>query len=225
MASELCKEIVLGNWDEAVDIVINKPNLARVWSKNGTLILHDVIAMDAPLPVIARVLQAYPDALTEKEKLNSQLPLHLACANKASFVDVRVVRLLLSYKPEASGEADKCGRTPLHYALENGCSQDIVRYLLRACPGVAQAQDDDGATPLHIACQHGHSTVVIGALLELCPDSCVMCMEDGKTALACVSESDSANKHEVMALLHHYKLGSDRNFRLAAQPSSRRLLV
>lgn len=226
MASELCKEIVLGNWEKVVNMVAAKPALARLWSKSGSLILHDVVAMDAPLEVVSRIVQANPAALTQKEKLNSQLPLHLACCCKRnSLLDVRVIRLLLSYQPEASAEADNNGRVPLHYALEHECTQEVVRYLLRASPSAAKAQDDYWATPLHIACRYGHPTVVIGALLELSPDSCIKCMEDGTTALSCIGASDAPNKHEVVALLLQYKRGSDRNFRMATQPSSRRLLV
>ena len=53
--------------------------------------------------------------------------------------------------------ANKDGRTPLHWASENGHLE--VAKLLLANNANVDAADKDGRTPLHFACQNGHLEV------------------------------------------------------------------
>jgi hypothetical protein len=238
MARELRKELADANWSQVMNMVSRDRNLAKTWaSKSGQLTsgpfssseniqglpIHDAVSVGAPLDVIDALIRANSDGLIQRERVASRLPLHVAC--KRAPVDPRLIKLLVKYSPEAAAEADKFGRIPLHYALENSCSQEVVKHLLRACPNAARAQDHEGTTPLHLACRFGHSTIVIGAILELNPSSCIMVTADGTTALGCAFENVAPNKNEVVSLLARYKRRIDRRFRIATQPSSRRLLV
>jgi len=251
VASELSKAIAEEKWVCVMSMVHKDRSLTNIWSTddNGTkdedekaedknkekdsvgsdykvsgLPIHEAISVGAPLEVISALVRASPSSISERECLQLRLPLHLACLNRP--VNFKVVKFLLQYCSEAAAEADKMGRTPLHYALIKGCCQNVVEYLVRACPEIVKAQDEEGASPLHMACRYGHSTAVISAMLQLNPDSCILCMKDGKTAASwCEEESTATNKDEVLSLLAQYKRLSDQNFRVAAEASSRRLLV
>ena len=82
------------------------------------------------------------------------LPLHMACHH--GHLDVAKY-LIIKRKCDPSSR-DKKGRTPLHYASENGCV-NIVWYLTElGCDPTCQ--DNKGLTPLHYASQHGQISII-----------------------------------------------------------------
>ena len=57
-------------------------------------------------------------------------------------------------------------RTPLHYAVESGASEDVILELIRLGPFQVRVRDVSGNTPLHVGCQFGMPLVVVYGLLE-----------------------------------------------------------
>jgi ankyrin repeat protein len=233
---ELSNDPANASWERANDKVYRENKPPAVWESTpgkttkgspkpnkNDLPVHQAVSNEAAVEVIDALVRANPDDLMKRERKTSRLPLHIACKNDP--INPPLIKMLIEFAPNATLQADKLGRVPLHYALENRCSKETVKDLLRASHKVAKAQDHEGKTPLHIACSFGHPIDVIGMLLELDPDGCVMCRDDGKTAAACVLESDVPNKEEVIILLSRYKREFDMKLRVAAQPSSRRMIV
>jgi len=72
----------------------------------------------------------------------------------AKSCDVAKVKAFLEENPKMLDLQDNwgaaAGRTPLHYAIENGCA-DVVRFLLQAGANVNIVTAQEGHTPLHYA--------------------------------------------------------------------------
>ncbi|CAB0044946.1 unnamed protein product [Trichogramma brassicae] len=98
-------------------------------------------------------------------------PLHLICMRRDNDY---VVKLFFKISKEARktlqvNARDKFGRTPLHYAVAEGCKKQIVRELLGrgADPNMA---NKEGSTPLHIICSRAHSDGVAEMFFEVCEE-------------------------------------------------------
>lgn len=239
MATKLSAAINQGQWDLCINLARNDTSSATLFAhkpgslKSGPFVfgkdlqglpIHEAVAVGAPLEVIDAIARAFPEGLTKRDLVMKRLPIHLAC-NRERVTDGRVITLLGKYYTKGLMEADRLGRVALHYALKNGASDATIRDMLKLCPNAAKAQDKKGVVPLHIACVAHASTAVIQALLQLNPDASVMVTSVGKNALSFCNDSGAPNKLEVANLLYTYKQQVDGQFRLAAQPSSRRLLV
>jgi ankyrin repeat protein len=71
----------------------------------------------------------------------------------AKSCDTAKVKAFLEENPKLLDSQDNWGaggRTPLHYAIENGCT-DVVRFLLQAGANVSIVTAPEGHTPLHYA--------------------------------------------------------------------------
>ena len=76
-------------------------------------------------------------------------------------------KLLASATPELLYVLDEFNRTPLHYAIEQGCEEDeVLLELIRVGPWQVRVPDSEGESPVHLACDFGCSLVVAYALLE-----------------------------------------------------------
>lgn len=239
MASKLSAAICQGQWDLCITMAKNEPRSAAIFAiKPGSLAqgthmfrgdmqglpLHEAVTVGAPFNVIDAIARAYPEALSKRDIVMKRLPIHLAC-NREQGVDAKIVSLLGKYYLKSLAEADKLGRVPLHYALQNKASDLIIKNMIQLSPNVAKAQDKKCVVPLHVACLAGASTDVIDMLLKLNPNAAVMTNSTGRDALAYCNECNAPNKFVVTDMLSKYKIQAEGQFRLAKQPSSRRLFV
>ena len=237
MASALSTAICRGQWELCIRLVRGDVETAKAFaSKPGSLVsgphmfrdiqglpLHEAVAVGAPVTVIDAIARAYPTALTKKELVKKRLPIHLACIRQP--IDNKTIQLLAKYYQKGLAEADRNGKVALHYAMQKRGSEALIKFLLHNKPNAAKAQDKKGLIPLHIACSLGASTKLIKLLLELNPDGSVMVTADGMNALELCQRCNPPNREEVTELILEYKRKVDEQFRLAAQPSSRRLIV
>uniref|UniRef100_A0ABD2VZL5 Uncharacterized protein n=1 Tax=Trichogramma kaykai TaxID=54128 RepID=A0ABD2VZL5_9HYME len=98
-------------------------------------------------------------------------PLHLICMRRD---DDYLVKLFFKISEQTNqplqvNARDEFGRTPLHYAVADGCKKQIVREMLRrgADPNIA---NKEGSTPLHIICSRAHSDGVAKMFFEVCKE-------------------------------------------------------
>ncbi|KAI8561127.1 hypothetical protein RHMOL_Rhmol04G0313100 [Rhododendron molle] len=104
---------------------------------------------------------------------------------------------LIEWKKDLIKEPDAYGRTPLHYAADNG-DVKAVQKLLDKDKSVAYvtANNDEGNTALHMATAKGH-TEVMKELLSKCPDCWEMVNRKGRNILHISTdlERDEATKY------------------------------
>jgi len=107
---------------------------------------------------------------------------------------------LLKKQPEAAERNDGIyGRTPLHFACQEGSPFEVVAALLKAWPDAAKQKDSYGQMPLHWACSKGSSFEVVAALLKAWPDAAKQRTRKGTAPLhaACLNTTP----FEVVAAL------------------------
>lgn len=233
----LSKVLNMMQWDQCIRLVGTDKEHAQAWAGRAVTLgsgkntfqgvqglpIHEACALGAPAKVIDALARAFPVGLTKKELRMKKLPIHLACQRRP--VNPRVVTMLSKYFANGLLEADSKGRIPLHYALENRAPDEVVFYMLQLRPSLAKAEDKKGVVPLHVACGCGASTAVIKMLLELHPEATVMVTNSGLTVFQWCKQSQAPNQAEVLAMLQHFRKEVDEKFRVARQPTSRRLLV
>ena len=112
---------------------------ASAKNHQGKLPLHYAVANISDAALVGDVLDAFPQALREKEPRNASLPLHYACAFKAP---LPVVQLLCERYPEAAGQPNGQGNLPLHLALLYETENEIVQYLIGLNPDAGMCNDD-----------------------------------------------------------------------------------
>ena len=121
-ATPLFQSLEEGQWDAATEILRHQPEQAKIWVEStGTvdttfqwslfkrLPLHEAVRRQAPLPLLIRLLRAYPDAVRSRTQFG-ELPLHLAIESGASLV---TVNLLTTHHWMGCHSQDQSGRTPL----------------------------------------------------------------------------------------------------------------
>jgi hypothetical protein len=118
----LFNAIAESDWDTARHVLEMLPEQARTWVvSTGTvqttfdwsiwkrLPLHEASRRQAPIDLVTKLIQEYPQAIYQKTHFQ-QLPLHLAVESNAS---ADVVHLFLARYFQAIREPDQSGRTPM----------------------------------------------------------------------------------------------------------------
>jgi hypothetical protein len=238
MATKLSSAICQGQWDLCITMCRNDPSSASTFAhKPGSLLqgthmfrgdmqglpLHEAVTVGAPLSVVDAIARAYPGALAKRDMVMKRLPIHLACNRDR--VEHKIVRMLGKYYLKGLAEADKMGRVPLHYALQNRAKDATIKKMLQLSPDTAKAQDKKSVVPLHVACMAGVSNDLVSMLLELNPDATVMVTMAGRDAFAFCNECNAPNKLDISDMLFTYRRRVHEQARFASQPSSRRLIV
>lgn len=172
------------------------PNDIQQKTTNDQYPLHLACEFCRSEKIVLRLLNAFPQAATEKELVNGCYPLHLACEHGRS--ENIVFKLLLSF-PQAIREKDIDLRYPLHGACENR-SERVVLRLLNSFPHAATEKDGFGKLPLHSACYMGLDNVVLRLLKEFPQATYEKDITRGWIPLRWASEGD-ASEHIVLTLI------------------------
>jgi ankyrin repeat protein len=158
--------------------------------------LHYLVAADAPLDLVRRVIELAPRTVKVKN-YNGALPLHLACKSGASY---DILNILLEVYPRAARETDNSGNLPLHIACANEASHDTINIVLKSFPEAVEVQRKDGCLPLHIACAYGARRDIVMKLLEIYPDATEKEDNNGKLP-SDYAEADESMPQELKTLL------------------------
>lgn len=182
------------------------------WEKNGTKCVKEkdytnntlfqvALYTKPPTAVMLAIFNAWPDAVKETspnhEEGSDYTCLHLALEDK---VKEEVTLSVLKAWPDACKNRDKCGMTPLAYALKHNASLALFRSIFEAHPDAAMNTDfttdfvtrgcyqptalaGKGHTLLKLALQHNASDEIVSTLLKKWPDAIKEVDEHGKTAL------------------------------------------
>ena len=183
------------NWDDAIDRVISCPTEASVRGTQGELALHSAITSMAPVRLIRTLIEANPDALSEKD-IFGRLPLHRAvdfetlhsivstASDNAKAEDNPINRLpqrALELSPSRRGKASGLLHADSN-RLENNRIQ-VVDVLLSAFPSATRLAGDNGRLPLHVAAWCGAPTQVVEMLLDVNPQAANKFTRDGNLAI------------------------------------------
>lgn len=166
------------------NIVAECPASAAVMDNEGNMPLRCAINKQAPDELIKIILEAFPNAALEDQKIPSVL--NHVIENGSSF---DLVETVLSNCPELSKRIDSEGNTPLRFAIEKEASIEVINIILNAWPEAAKRKDDEGMTLLHYVLSRNLAASIIEAILSACPESALEKDREGKTALLyCVEQ-------------------------------------
>merc|ERR1712232_18685 len=104
------------------------------------------VELCASFEVIKLLLEAHPEAASEKDPTYGYTPLHYS-----EKLDADTVRFLIEKCPGAAMEKDVHGELPLHWVAEHGASLEVVNLLLDANKEAPFVPDDSGRVPFKLA--------------------------------------------------------------------------
>jgi hypothetical protein len=154
------------------------------------------------LDVVRFVYDAYPEALTHKDKYG-WTPFH-----DALFLsDIPIIEYLMERSDNNAvlRQTNKNGFTPLHYAFRNK-RKKVSEFVVKRFPDfLREAREDISSAPLHYVCRKGTTIAGIKVLLENDPEASKQPDNLGRLplALACKNE-EFKNNFEVLELIVHY---------------------
>lgn len=108
---ELYRLVLSRDWDRVLRHLGEYPEEARFLDDFGLSPLHRACFRDAPLAVVAALIQAFPEAthMQDQCQFSGLTPLHAAC----HYCSTAVVRCLLQSNPSAIHRLSTKGHTPL----------------------------------------------------------------------------------------------------------------
>ncbi len=121
------------DWPKVQSLATTQPSHASYKCDHGLTALHHACSRRCPHPaVFAALINAYPNALIEKDYDKGWTPLHHACRFKCP---AKCVELLLNSYPDFGRYAcrvrdQRNGRTPLYYAIRYDAPDGVVELLL-----------------------------------------------------------------------------------------------
>lgn len=133
---------------------------ARRKNDRGNLPLHTAASFRAPVEVIERLLESYPEAASMTNNYGN-LALHFTAWKKGP---LDCMRLLLQVFPEGAAQRNNHGNLPLHYAAHYNAPIDVVEALYIAYPDAAHQKNNDSNTPLDLAVADGAASNVVALL-------------------------------------------------------------
>eukprot|EP01048_Picozoa_sp_COSAG05_P020721 COSAG05_NODE_3600_length_1966_cov_29.942153_4_plen_198_part_00 len=117
---------------------------------DGSLSLHLALANNADVELVRRILEAFPEAATEKDQ-NGDLPMHVALRYDAPS---EVYRWLLGVHPGAASEKTRNGSLPLHLAVRGNVAPEVFTLLLSHFPTAIGVRTGTHDMPLHLALRY-----------------------------------------------------------------------
>ena len=160
------------DWHSFEKLALSSPTIFRTLCEDiagceefhEMTLLHAVARFDAPLTVVAKMIEICPDLPSATDCLG-RTPLHVAAGLGAS---PDVIKLIAHSWPAACISPDEDGKTPLHFACDTSCelfaddsnnktpsratpNHRSIRYLLSVCPHAATMEDLHEMSPLEYA--------------------------------------------------------------------------
>ncbi len=157
-------------------IVQSCPQAVQKQNKNNLAPIHLACHHNASIKVIEILLENDPNKKTLKMKSKHLgfLPLHFACSN--SKTSIEVIRTLILEDNEAVSVEGRTGCTPLHTAIAENHDHKVIQLLLRYGSGSSTLstrktnpillEKVNGMLPIHLACLKGCSVDIVSLLLE-----------------------------------------------------------
>lgn len=144
------------DWTEVNAIIQQYPCAVRGTFdiRDGSTALHLVCMKKAPLDVIQKVVEYWPDSVKEKDD-GGYLPLHIVCALGSP---TEVVQCLIEGNDgqDSPMVKDVNGNLALHLACRHDSAEtfDTIKLLVEAAPEAVKETDVAGDYPLHLASFH-----------------------------------------------------------------------
>ena len=153
------------NPDEANEELIGVMTRGGFQASSAMTPLHYACERKPPVEVVQALIEANPEAVTERMMPGGCLPLHIACTWHSS---PSVVGALLSADPSTAKVVDELGNRPLHSACFSGAAFSIVHDLLAIYPKAVLSRNNQGSQPIDICrrLKHANRRAVMTALLE-----------------------------------------------------------
>lgn len=132
---------------------------------SGMTPLHYACERKPPLEVVEALIEANPEAVSQRMMPGGCLPLHIACTWHSS---PSVVASLLAADPLTAKGTDELGNRPLHSACFSGADLQIVQDLLSAYSKGVLSRNNQGSQPIEICrrLRHPNRRAVMTALLQ-----------------------------------------------------------
>jgi ankyrin repeat protein/serine/threonine protein kinase len=159
---------------------------ARERNYAGKLPLHEACRRGAPLSVVRVLLDAYPQAVKDRENDDLATPLHEAAVGV--FHQPQLLLALLDAHGNALKDKDARGALPLHHACAHQLSDAaVVARCLKEYPSSARQHDGEHRLPVAKAALQNAPAEVVSALLAARPITEKDVDTYGRTPLHCVS--------------------------------------
>jgi ankyrin repeat protein len=123
--------------------------------------------------VVEYIAGRWPGSIREKNYMNRDLPIHVACHRGCSLA---VLKTLVKLYPEGVSQEGSAGTLPLHKLFWSDCvSLEAIRFLVEEYPNAIHHRGRLGFLPIHYALQRSNiSLEIIQYLVEAFPQSLSM---------------------------------------------------
>ncbi len=176
--------IEVKDWAVFESIALSNPSTFRALTAaiancpilNGMTMLHAVVRYNAPLYVVAKMIETCPEMMTARDCLG-RTALHVAAGCGAS---PALIKAIANANPAACDAADEDGNTPLHFACDSSCvlfggqrsllsqelppDHDAIRALLSESIRASTMECNNEMTPLEHAILSGASIETVKLL-------------------------------------------------------------
>jgi ankyrin repeat protein len=191
------------NLDLLKFLVQGNPDAALVKTLNGETALHLMCQQNLSedhLPALQIILQAYPNAVMERDHRRSYTPLHSLC-QAGSRTSLEVVKRLFAANPHVAEIADSEHYLPIHHACENGCDASLVQVILDAYPLAANSMTRRQDSALSLACTCNKSVETVKILIQANMSALTKKNDYGFAPLHCVCRAYQPRMGIVETLL------------------------
>ena len=126
--------------------------------------------------IIRYLLNYFPEAVSAVDDYEGWTPLHVACWNGGTTLNIiNIIQLLISATPDSVRSKTNKGRTPLYVLCHHkrggeSNAMPILKFLIEKYPEAVQHADIDGQLPIHIACSKS-TPEFCQVLIDAAPDS------------------------------------------------------
>jgi hypothetical protein len=153
------------NPDEANDELVGVMTRGGFTASASMTPLHYACERKPPVEVVQALLEANPEAVSQRMMPGGCLPLHIACTWHCS---TTVISALLSADPTTAKVVDELGNRPLHAACFSGAIYPVIQDLLSAYPKATLSRNNQGSQPIDICrrLRHPNRRAVMQALLD-----------------------------------------------------------
>lgn len=153
------------NPDEACEELVGVMTRGGFASGSGMTPLHYACERNPPLEVVEALIEANPEAVSQRMMPGGCLPLHIACTWQSA---PSVVSSLLRADPMTAKVVDELGNRPLHSACFSGAPFAVVQDLLATYSKAVLSRNNQGSQAIDISRRlcHPNRKTVMTALLE-----------------------------------------------------------